>query len=142
MLPDAHGDMKIYTLDLMDHNSTTPTEHSATINSLGVKNRKFTTSGHAVCGERIEGGASVKDVHFSTQTCVYSWSVMAIWRPRSDGRDIGGVARAEGGDVVACVYTPSKISIGKVRVLVRRACVCFRACDRAGILFTSINRIL
>ncbi len=92
---------------------------TATVSKLGIKNARFSAGEHTLCGQRINCDSTVRDVRFASDTCPFGWSVRAIWRPRSDSRHLGAVARSEAGDVVACVYSPDVIGTGKVCV-----CVC------------------
>jgi hypothetical protein len=100
---------------------------TATVSKLGMKNAGFVAGEHTLCGQRINCDSTVRDVRFASDTCPFGWSVRAIWRPRSDSRDLGAVARSEAGDVVACVYAPDVIGTGKVRV-------CMRLCMYVSVL--------
>jgi hypothetical protein len=116
MRPDKFGEMKIFTSDL----SAPPLDGAAVVtvsqatSQGGRKNVTFAEAGHKLCGERVTDDDVLRNLRYKSMTCPFGWSVRAIWRPRSDGRDIHSLAAADAGDVIAVAYSPKAIHIGKV----------------------------
>lgn len=62
-------------------------------------------------GKHVTSASSVKDVVWSSWTCILGWPVQGIWPPCSDGTDVNAVSRSGSGDLLA-----SADDFGKVKL--------------------------
>ena len=62
-------------------------------------------------GNQIKSSSSLRDTHWSSDTCVLGWAAQGIWIPEMDGSDINACVRSHSGSVLVTGADDGKVRL-------------------------------